>query len=332
MLVDSLARELTRAQATLEAMGRPTAGRHDTLRVGALTVLAPSDRVAIAAAGMEEAWARLTEHLGAAAEALAHDTMEVRLLQPGVPMLAGEHRALAIRNDATAEVIVARIYEIVTDMIFDGRDDSVRVWLRHQVPFAHETQDLASETYRQLATSLSVAAERCYLGDLSWCREALGLVPTENPAQRWYDAGGRRALVSRLHQVRYRTAGWTDHMVEQCTERGSDAACSALLADLPRYVAVPEPLGSVARQQLFVTALARGGAGAIDRLLVADGTLLERLARAAGEPSDSLLAAWRAGVLAAAPPPPVVTPGTRWIALAWIGLLVAVAVSRTRWI
>ncbi|HEX6641239.1 MAG TPA: hypothetical protein VF215_09005, partial [Thermoanaerobaculia bacterium] len=87
-----------------------------------------------------------------------------------------------------------------------------------------------------------------------------------------------------------------------------------------------------ARQSLLAYALERGGhAGFVRLVRSADAPPLERIASAAGETPEALLAGWRERVLDARPAQSAGLAGSGLATLVWIGIVSIFAVRSTRW-
>src|SRR5512146_1980154 len=95
---------------------------------------------------------------------------------------------------------------------------------------------------------------------------------------------------------------------------------------------VSPPVSYCARYALVVTALAVQAPAAFPRLLAApDGPIGSRLAEASRVSEESLVARWRADVLAARPKPVSLPPWGAWIALVWAGVFMGCALRSSRW-
>src|SRR5207237_4679461 len=101
----------------------------------------------------------------------------------------------------------------------------------------------------------------------------------------------------------------------QACAQGSDSACSELLRSPG---ALPGPLTYDARATLVGDGLRLGGRAAYHRLVASAGLpIADRLAAAGGMAIDSLVARWRAEILAARPVPVSLPPLGVWIAPRW---------------
>jgi hypothetical protein len=182
-------------------------------------------------------------------------------------------------------------------------------------------------TYIELVTADARVSERCFVGDLLRCRQALLITPVADTLSELYDAAGWRRLVQqREGSLR---SGRTVPDFDRCVNDSDFQECLALL----RHSGVPvAPLGGAARHSLVRTALAAGGRGAYARLTSSSGKpIAERLALTAGVPVDSLVSMWRSAVLAARPVRTGVLPGEAWLAVFWATVLGLVSFGSTRW-
>jgi hypothetical protein len=183
--------------------------------------------------------------------------------------------------------------------------------------------------YVALVTTPSQASRRCLIGDIGGCRNALDLAEDGDPLQRWYpSAPERRSVV--LKSNAYFNRGPQLAMLQACAT-GSDSACTQLLRSVPPG-ALPRPLTYHARATLIDVALQLGGRAAYHRLVASAGrSVADRLALAGGVGVDSLLARWRAAILAARPTPVSLPRLGVWIALGWTALFAACGLRSSRW-
>ncbi|HUF26362.1 MAG TPA: hypothetical protein VMM18_05200 [Gemmatimonadaceae bacterium] len=193
----------------------------------------------------------------------------------------------AVRRDITRRAATAMREQL---------DPRLQRWLGTYDPGALEQRALV-RLYEELATAPSRLASDCIGGALDACADALVLRELDRPLYHWYDARHRRAIAERW---RYRLRPSDPSRYDRCTA-GDDAACDAVLATLAREQVIA-PLSHQARHALVAIAIEIGGPEAFGHLASSTGRSVEdRLALAAGVPRDSLVAAWRARVLAAQP-------------------------------
>jgi len=112
---------------------------------------------------------------------------------------------------------------------------------------------------------------------------------------------------------------------------GSDSACLDLLSSFPPG-ALPRPLHYGARLTVLETAVSLGGRGSVQRLLATPaGPMGARLAAAAQVPEDSLLARWRADILASRPAAMSLPAWAMLVALVWAGVFMTCGLGSSRW-
>ena len=174
----------------------------------------------------------------------------------------------------------------------------------------------------RLVTAPSEESRRCLIGDIGACRDALDLFVRGDRVARWYpSARERRSLLKTF------TPYYFDRGVQQPMLR----ACAELLRSLPPG-ALPRPLSYDARATLLSDALRLGGRAAYHRLVASAGLpIADRLAAAGGMAIDSLLARWRAEILAARPVPVSLPRRGIWIALGWTILFAFCGLRSSRW-
>jgi hypothetical protein len=163
----------------------------------------------------------------------------------------------------------------------------------------------------------------CLAENLDGCKRALGVAGGAY-ADQWFDATD----LSHLTQNRSPLPPYLDRG-RACSGAGSSDDCAVLLRTIPVEYVTP-PLERIARELLVYVALARGGAGAYERLMTTAGPIGDRLAAASGVTLDSLVNEWRAGMMRHAAPAPL-PAGRVWMAFAWAILLLYLGVRSTRW-
>jgi hypothetical protein len=330
--VDSLAHlwvETREAAARADSLRR-SGVRIDTVAAGPVLLLAPPEE-----RGAVEAAARVVgERLPAALQA---DTALLRARAFFVfsdewrePVPRFDRRrvnTVVFHHESDAADIARRIIEKLEATAALEADEDTREWLGNRVPLRPSRPQELTRVYVELATGASLAVRECYLGDLEGCADALVLTAPEDPVGEWYAPQGRRELVLRLWQ-RFRR---TDPRRVQCVDAGVDGACAELLRSVqPEYL--PPPLSREARRALTALALETGADGAYQRFLHAPTPDVDaRLTNAAGVPRDSLLAGWRAAVLAARPEPTTITRSVGWTAFLWIVVFAVAAARSSRW-
>jgi hypothetical protein len=327
---DSLLREwrqanvLAAVQDSLRA-AELTAG-HDTIRAGALTILANPSPLPLAQAAAR-AWPEIERFFGSAAPALSRHPVVIQAVDPDTAVLTPQPGGgLRIPWDQSVEQVARAL---VSSADLGNVDRGVHDWLGGPLTPWLDLSPVRSRVYVQLVITPSQAVRRCFTGTLASCRDALSLTDTAGRLARWYGPAERRLLVTTT------LSGFLSRGVHQpaflSCAAGNDSVCTDLLESLPSS-SVPIPLDYGARYTLVATAIALGGPETFSRLLAApSGPIGARLAAAAGVTEDSLAARWRADILAARPRPVSLPPGGAWIALTWAGVFMVCALRSSRW-
>ena len=324
--LDALRQEAARALARADSARREPL---DTVRAGSLVILVRPTEAGLVRQGAGLAWASVDSLYGSEAHALAAHPMLFFVMTRPVQYLApGSDLLQRVMADETATPDdVARQFILATATAMRARADTAASnWLGPILLPAIHTGAEHARVYVELVTAPSAAVRRCYNGDATGCRAALGLLDGGDAATLWYDAAERRDLVRRTpeaHRLSMRPA------TEACVVGRSDSSCLAVLHALPR---IDPPLSAEARHSLARLALDVGGRAAYARLLRSPGRpLSERLASAAGVPRDSLMARWRTSILAARPKPVTFTAPGAWAALGWAVAFGLLALRSSRW-
>jgi hypothetical protein len=302
----------------------------DTVRAGNLIVLAPSDLAPVATAAAPRAWMRVLAIYGDEAHLTGNRPLVVALYRSdsGPPPYGFPSDALGVPvgpGPPNADRLVAQLGIALPNKLRTLLDSQLNRWVSAAITAASPDSAPAG-AFEDLVTEPSPLARSCYVGSLSACGTALGLVPPHDAATEWYDAPGRRELVHQL--VRDPVEGvWFD----QCLEQAVDAACLHVLRG-PDSVHTRAPLMAGSRDLMVRIAVTLGGPHAFHRLLASAGQpLSRRLEIASGVSLDSLLSRWRSTVMAARPASVVLTPGLGWVALGWALALGALVLGSSRW-
>lgn len=328
---DSLAREWRQASVVADAVdsverARTLAGR-DTIRVGALTIVAdPSPLPLREAAG--RAWPVIDSLYGSEAQRLEQRPYLIVPVDPDTTVERPRiHNGIEITWD---EDVSSLALLLLSDVPIARPDAAWQNWLGGAVlPLFHPAQRRAG-VYVELVTAPSQVARRCFLGDLSACRDALDLAGDANRLQRWYpSAPERRALVLRLFSGFFFDRA-SQEALEACRQ-GHDAPCLHLLSTLAPGE-LPRPLPYDAHATLVDLALRVGGREAYHRLVASTGApISDRLAAAAGVGVDSLVARWRGEIVASRPMPVTLPPWGPWIAVGWALVFATCGLRSSRW-
>jgi hypothetical protein len=238
-------------------------------------------------------------------------------------------------------------FEVARKIASDRRDQAIqRLPLAFQNWLGHSLIDSALTgiwpgVYVALATSPTMVAKRCFLGDLAGCRQALRLEPADDPLTEWLTASARRQMALTLRET---VESWAHDPYQstprdsvyaeakRCYDTSDDASCTAFLRAFSPNVA-DEPLGGDSgRQALVIAALQMSGAPGFAAVLgkpsLSAGAMLETLS---GAFLDRVIERWRERVMAAQPERVVLTASRVLAALAWTFALGALALKGTRW-
>lgn len=333
------AARMTQALARAQALG----ARHDTLasrrqpvdsvRVGALRLIAAPSMVRTVRMAADTAWPAVARTFGRAADVLEHTPMVVQVAgqrEGALQALPPAHEVYA-PADAGAALIARGIVMQSAQIMGTREDTALQNWmLGTLIPrlAGGSRFDLVLE---DVVTSSYTVVNQCYLGDRNACARALALTAAPDPIREWYDAPDRRQIVGAFNAwERARSAG----AYRQCVHTDSDSACTAALRAMPSWLLTNAmaPLSGAARVAVIETAIDVGGPGAYDRLLATvRRPMRDRLAAAARMSVDSLLGIWRARVLAARPESLALGAKAAWAAVLWTVLLGFMALRSSRW-
>jgi hypothetical protein len=315
-----LAKQFADLQDSLR-LGRERGGR-DTVRAGALTYLVNRSPLPLAEAAAI-AWPQVERFYGPAAQAFAQRPFLIQAVDPDTNEDVPPGRAIKILWN-TDVAPLARALVAMADL--GPLDPGLRDWLGGVVVPRFDSGPGHAAVYVQLVTAPSQAAQRCYRGDPTACRDALSLGAMTDPASQWYGPAERRALVVEQYADFLRRRH--SQTVNSC-EQGSDESCLELLRSLGTLI---PPLDHQARLTLLETAVRLGGAETFQRFLATPaGPMGSRLAAAARVSEDSLVGRWRSDVLAARPTPVPLPVLGAWVALGWIVVFGTCGLRSSRW-
>lgn len=327
---DSLAREWRQANAIADLVDslereRATSGR-DTISVGALRIVAnPSPLPLREAAG--RAWPLLDSLYGSQAQLLAQRPLIIHAYDPDTMV---PRSALHVGMEVPWNMSVSALtLLLLTNVPVPDADPALGQWLNGPLrPSLRATQDRGA-TYVQLVTAPSQAARDCFLGTMSRCRDALELDASTDVITAWYPSAAERRALVLGDFADYFNHGANAAAFRSCAE-GRDSTCTALLRTLRGVLS--RPLGYEARATLAHFALRLGGREAYRRLLADTAAPVgARLAAAAGVSEDSLLARWRAEIIAARPRPVAMPSWAFVIALGWMVFFAGCGLRSSRW-
>ncbi len=312
---DSAFARIGRRLDSLEGVARHVA--RDTLRIGSL-VMASSPLITDAAQrALREADSVLTRRWGAATLRAALAQTLIRFILSSTSRLGvtqwflsadvlrnGRIERLAmltVRAADTVAVIREHMEGTVADLVGATVDKELARWLgRARVS---DPAPRLEASYVDLYTAPSVAVRQCAEGQVARCAAALGLTPVADPKMELFTEEDRRVVARAwwatyaAHRAELRAA------TSPCERQPMSAPCRAFADSLSPTV-WQLPLGHEARHALIWHATVIGGDAAWQRLLAnPDAPLATRIASAAGQPLDTVLAGWRTRVLRARPEP-----------------------------
>ncbi|PYO92032.1 MAG: hypothetical protein DMD62_14225 [Gemmatimonadetes bacterium] len=303
----------------------------DTIRAGALVILArrlDADRVR---RGAEIAWRQLDSLYGDEAATLAARPMMFWFVQRDghpLPVYVTEYQPVLGDSSSTAADIARQLISGAATVLRQNADTALADWFGPLLfPMSPSPAEVA-RIYVELVTAPSAAVRRCYQSppDAASCRAALGLLDGGDRVTLWFDADERRALVAKMSAMD--RAGQRAES-DACLLGQSDENCIAVL-HAASYL--EPPLSVEARHSFARAALLAGGRGAYGRLVRGAGRpVSQRFAAAAGISADSLVLRWRAAILAGRPKTVTLATASGWMALGWAIAFGLVALRSTRW-
>ena len=328
---DSLAAEWRRADAlamVADSLERERAsiGR-DTIAAGELRIVANPSPLPLAEAAAR-AWPVLDSLYGTSARRLASRPYFIRAYDPDT---TATRPVLRVGFEVPWDLGADRLTEfLLANVPIESPDPRLADWLGEPIRPLRRPEHDRARVYVRLVTAPSQVARACFLGEITSCGTALDLVDTLDAFLRWYPSAAERRYLLETAFPDYFNRTASVATWHSCVA-GNDTACVELLRSLPSG-SIPRILDSDARRLLVHVALRIGGHEAYGRLL-ADSSLSvgERLARAAGVPADTLLARWRAAIIASRPKA-VTLPGWGIIAaLSWTIVLAVCGMRSSRW-
>lgn len=334
--VDSLAKVYERAQVTLKAFNDSVmrnTRRYDTVIVPPIRVLTDSNSLRLATDAARYAATALRRTFGTALDEVGTHSFVVRIERTNkdprvfVGGLGADGReynvALTLpRSDHVSGALTGTVRRLL-DVKVDPR---LRHWLGEAVPVDTAVPAAWANVRLALLSGPTTAGRRCYAGDIASCQAILGLASVDDPAVALLDSADRHRMVSRIALQTWRAL---PAEIAPCTS-GNDASCVEVLRKMPLEM-LHAMLGSPHRASVVQTAIAMGGSGATERLLLTRGDPSQRLAAAAGVSSDSVVRVWRQRVHDARVATEAMTPGVAASSLVWIFALGALALRSSRW-
>jgi hypothetical protein len=334
--VDSLAKVYERAQLRLKTFNDSVmrnTRRYDTVIVPPVRVLTDSISMRLATDAARYAATVLRRTFGAALDEVATHSFVVRIERTNknpyvfVGGLDADGREYNIamtrpRSDDVSGALTGTVRRLLDVQV----DPKLRHWLGEAVPVDTAGPAVWTNVRLALLSGPTTAGKRCYAGNIASCTVILGLASVDDPAAVLLDSADRHRMVSTIA-----TQTWRELPAETapCTS-GNDASCVEVLRKMPMEM-LHAMLGSPHRASVVQTALAIGGSGATERLLLTPGNPSQRLAAAAGVSTDSVVRVWRQRVHDARVATDAMTPGVAASSLVWILAFGALALRSSRW-
>ena len=328
---DSLAAEWRRADALAAVADsfereRTSVGR-DTIIVGELRIVANRSPLPLAEAAAR-AWPVFDSLYGTSARGLASRPYFIRAFDPDT---TATRPALRVGFEVPWDLGVDRLTGfLIANVPMESPDRRLADWLGEPIrPLRGAEQDQA-RVYVRLVTAPSQVARACFLGEIAKCGTALDLVDTPDAFLQWYPSAPERRYLLLTAFRDYFNRAASEATWHACV-RGGDTACVELLRSLPPG-SIPRVLDTDARRLLIHVALRMGGREAYGRLLAdSNASLSGRLARAAGVPADTVVARWRAAIVASRPKAVTLPSWGIVAALTWTIVLAACGMQSSRW-
>lgn len=301
----------------------------DTVRVGPFRVVARSNRIGQA----ESVLRRVTQwHRTVLGEDGLLGPYIVFEIGPFPGRLGVEEPQLVWAKNAWNEAEIEHSASNAIDNVLrDALPEEVVLWLGTEAPADPSLGDQRKHIVREMATARAQSVRDCLQGEAGRCWQALGVIETEAPdgpgslgdtqaGRLWYSDVERQQKAIDWAQV--------DRPGLAACERGDMDACDQVLMSASPWP-VP-PLGNQGRRNLLSFALERGGPGALERLISADGTIANRLAAASGLSAEDLMDEWQAFLQRDFEPQVAGSAGTLLTSLLWIGLFALIASASPR--
>ncbi len=323
-------REAARAKAHERKMAASTQPKLDTIRVGPLRIVTPSDQAQTAQELFSSVWHGYQPaiHDSPALErTLFTFQWSFRFVPIAIdgPVRRVEARRWDARSHVEGYIRQAIGMALASDL---GSTAIGQSWYRAAV---RPPPDPAG-VYRELATTPSKPNRACLDGDAHACAEALGLGVSPDSWKGWFTPDEERDIALR----RFYYFG-DRHMIalQDACRNGKQRACAEIVSTFYTRFTRATAQGTLdpdARQSLVWFALERGGAGAWARLLAhPDATPEQALANVSGLNVDRLCGAWRRWVLRQRPDVSAGLGGGMVMAGFWILLFAGLAARSTRW-
>jgi hypothetical protein len=314
----------------IEDSVRRERGQLDSMRVGPFRLLVELPFRAQTEVAARAAGARIDSVAGSAVARLGTSRIIVKSLRGHMDSVEvsitghADYQSGLLNDSSLARWIGDRAITV----LYFSLDKPFISWLKRDAVLTPDT--VRADTWRQLrlqmVSSPSFVAHLCYDGDLRQCKIGLGLMQVADPVTQWFDAEGRRRLVSAAFN-NYNQARRPPATV-RCKE-GDDASCVEYLRDGMWWVT--DPIEATGRFALTQLAIEIGGKQGYERLLNSTGSPAERIAAAAGVPIDSVLSVWQWRVRNTLATSVNVTPALGAASITWVLLLAGLSLRSSRW-
>lgn len=335
--VDALTVMRNDASAALLAhRARPGAARtySDTIAIldGALRIVTAKEFVPIVRGAASRADAFIRDRAGARSALLGGTVFAVwvdsiRRAQKGVilaPRTDG-HETAGQFIFASPEAIARALSMHALHVLGASGRPNLIGWIPG-LPVDSATGAVWRDVRLQLVSSRSTIARRCYAGELTACKAALGLVTEADPATAWYDSTTRRALVE---EARWARRQWPRETAA-CLA-GKDSTCVELLRTSPSSYQLNAPGSAGARHALMQVAFDMGGPGGLERLSASEDTPTAAVSAIARAPIDSVVARWQRHAHDAGVESESVSPAVALTSTIWVLMLAAASLRSSRW-
>jgi hypothetical protein len=310
----------------------------DTVRIGALRVLALPAQADLVEELFEEVWEETFAMVGespALERWLLTFQWRARLERmdfgpdrgAGAPPIRqlGVNRIWQPSREGAKARIRSGVAAVLTE---DFADESpMRGWMTAR------GYPASADVYRSLAGTASGANRACLVGDARACWTALGLGLADAGPRltEWLAPETLAGIVVEASERPGSGIDRDDPTVRACTEESNGIACVRLITQGVEW-ARGVPISANAFAHMFWHAVRTGGAGAWQRVLErSDATPPELLTYVSGLSPEQLAASWRETVVASRPDVNAGLDTTRWAALFWFLFFAAFAMRSTRW-
>ena len=324
----------------------------DTIHVGMMTIVTPTDQVDAARELFSEVWEESFAHIGHSPE-LERAWFTFQWSDIKVPIHIEEHpRPVELSSRWTRRSNAQqRVREAIAATInFDLRAEGTLVgrWIGGN-PLQPPSY---GRVYQMIATTESYSTRACLDGDIAecvnglrltlppWPRFTIEMSDEERFAEQerfeaartshlrgWYTPEERRSLAVRAS--RGRPSRDSQELWGRCVEASEIDACDTFLIQWSYDRA---PMDGSVRESFMAYAIQQGDSGAWGRLLARpELPALEALEYASGQSIEDLAAGWRAQVLANRPETFASLFPRSGLAILWFVFFSAFAMRNTRW-